>query len=328
MAAGYGKEDKRRKDMAQPLNLLQIIDAVTGELGLVQPSTVIGATDLQTVQLLALANREGDALRRTHNWTAMQSLFTLNVGAPTVTTGTLTNGSAIITAIPSTAGIVAGLWVATAAYLPASARVLTVDSATQVTMDMVATGSATATAVTFSQDTYPEPAGFDRFINRTAWDRTNRWELIGPDSPQTDEWHRSGIVTTGPRRHFRQVGDLSGGNYRIWPPPQTVDTPFQIAWEYVSNYWVQSVSGTNKASFTVDTDLPVLDSQAIVLGTKWRFCQAKSLPSAASLQIEYVDYVNQLISRDGGAPTLRASRRGGNYLLSSWNVQDNNWPGN
>ncbi len=313
--------------MAQPLNLLQIIRAVTGELGLVQPDQIIGASDLQTLQLYNLCNREGDSLRRAHNWTALQSLFTLNVGAPTVTTGNVALGSAVISSIPDTTGIVAGLWVVTGSYIPVAARVLTVNSSTQITMDMVATAAATGTTLTFSQDTFPEPAGFDRFINRTAWDRTNRWELIGPDSPQTDEWHRSGIVTTGPRRHFRQVGDLSGGTYRIWPPPQVVDTPFQIAWEYISNYWAQSVGGTNKASFTADTDLPVLDSQAIILGTKWRFAQAKSLPSAASLQIEWREYVEQLIARDGGAPTLRASRRPASVLLTSWNVQDANYPG-
>lgn len=312
--------------MAQPQNLLQIIQAVTGELGLVQPSVVVGASDLQTVQLYNLANREGDALRRTHNWTAMQSLFTLNVGNPTETTGNVANGSAVISSIPSTSGIVAGLWVVTGSYIPAAARVLTVDSGTQITMDMVATGTVTTTELVFSQDTYPGPTGYDRQINRTSWDRTNRWELIGPDSPQIDEWHRSGIVTTSPRRHFRWVGDLSGGNYRLWPPPQSTDTPFQIAWEYVSNYWVQSVGGTNKASFTVDTDLPVLDSQAIILGTKWRFAQAKSLPSAASLQLEYTDYVTQLIARDGGAPTLRASKRPASVLLSAWNCQDGNFP--
>ena len=314
--------------MAQPQNLLQIIQAVTGELGLVQPSVVVGAQDLQTVQLYNLANREGDSLRRTHNWTAMQSLFTLNVGAPTVTTGNVVEGSAVIIGVPSTAGVVAGLWVPIGSYIPAGARVLTVDSGTQVTMDMVATGTATATAITFSQDTYPGPTGYDRQINRTSWDRTNRWELLGPDSPQTDEWHRSGIVTTGPRRHFRFVGDLAGGNYRIWPPPQSVDTPFQIAWEYVSNYWVQSASGTNLPNFQADTNVPVLDSQAIILGTKWRFAQAKSLPSAASFQLEYTDYVNQLIARDGGAPTLRAAKSAASVLLTSWNVQDANYPGN
>ena len=128
--------------MAQPQNLLQIIQAVTGELGLVQPTQVIGATDLQTVQLYNLANREGDSLRRTHNWTALQSLFTLNVGAPTVTTGTVTLGSPVISSIPSTAGLVAGLWTITAAFVPVAARILSVDSSTQVTMDMVATANA------------------------------------------------------------------------------------------------------------------------------------------------------------------------------------------
>lgn len=317
--------------MAQPQNLLQIIQAVTGELGLVQPAVVIGATDLQTVQLYNLANREGDALRRAHNWTAMQTLFTLDVTQPTIATGSVTNQSNVITGVAtaSAALVTAGIYVVTGANIPAAARITSVTTAAgTMTMDMVATGNASNTQLTFAQDTYPEPAGFDRFINRTAWDRTNRWELIGPDSPQTDQWHRSGIVTTGPRRHFRQTGDLAAGTYRLWPPPQQVDTPFQIAWEYISNFWVQSASGTNQANFQADTDVPVLDSQAIILGTKWRFAQAKSLPSAASLQIEWNEYVQQLISRDGGAPTLRAANRWDNYLLSPWNVQDGNFPGN
>src|ERR1043166_4092011 len=192
--------------MAQ-LNLLQIVQAVTGELGLVQPSVVVGATDLQTLQLYNLVNRTGDSLKRDHDWTVLQTLFTLDVTAPTVTTGNVTNGSAIITNIPSTAGIVAGVYVVTGSSIPVAARVLSVDSGTQVTMDMVSTGTVVGTSLTFAKDTYPENSDFDRFLNGTAWDRTNRWALLGPDSPQLDEYHRSGIVTTGPRRHFRQVGN-------------------------------------------------------------------------------------------------------------------------
>lgn len=312
--------------MAQ-LSLIEIVQAVTAELGLVQPSTVIGATDLQTAQLYALVNREGDNLKRSHNWTALQSLFTLNVGAPLVTTGDVTEGSAVITNIPDTSTLTAEIFVVTGSMIPVAARVLTVDSPTQVTMDMVATGDATGTALTFGQDTYPENDDFDRFLNGTAWDRTNRWALLGPDSPQLDEYHRSGIVTTGPRRHFRQLGSLAAGTYRIWPPPQTVDTPFQIAWEYASLNWVRPASGPLQASMTADTDTPILDSQAIILGTKWRFLQAKGIPTAASMQIEYNDYVQQLIGRDGGAPTLSMGKRWQPYLLSPYNVQDANFPG-
>jgi hypothetical protein len=313
--------------MAQ-LNLLQIVQAVTGELGLVQPAVVVGATDLQTVQLLNLVNRCGDSLKRDHEWTVLQSLFTLDVTAPTVTTGDVALGSAVITNIPTTAAITAETFVVTGSNIPVAARVLSVDSLTQVTMDMVATGTVVGTTLTFAQDTYPEATDFDHFINGTAWDRTNRWALLGPDSPQLDEYHRSGIVTTGPRRHFRQVGNLVAGTYRLWPPPAVVDTPFQIAWEYCSLNWVRVTGGaTLAASMTDDTDTPLLDSQALILGTKWRFLEAKGIPTAASMQVEYRDYVAQLIARDGGAPTLNMGRRFEPYLLSPWNVQDANFPG-
>ena len=313
--------------MAQ-LTLLQIVQAVTGELGLVQPAIVVGATDLQTVQLLSLVNRCGDSLKRDHEWTMLQSLFTLDVTAPTVTTGNVTKGLAVITNIPSTAAITAETFVVTGSDLPVAARVLSVDSPTQVTMDMVATGTVSNTTLTFAKDTYPEATDFDRFINGTAWDRTNRWALLGPDSPQLDEYHRSGIVTTGPRRHFRQVGNLVAGTYRLWPPPAIQDTPFQIAWEYISLNWVRvHGSSTLASSFANDDDMPILDSQAIILGTKWRFLEAKGIPTAASMQVEYRDYVSQLIARDGGAPTLNMGRRFEPYLLSPWNVQDANFPG-
>src|SRR5690348_6586266 len=104
-------------------NLLSIIQAVTGELGLVQPTTVVGATDLQTIQLFNLANREGDNLRRTHQWTALQSLFTLNVGEPIVTTGTITNGSNTITSVDFGPGVpTAGIYVVTGDSIPVAAR--------------------------------------------------------------------------------------------------------------------------------------------------------------------------------------------------------------
>ena len=121
--------------------------------------------------------------------------------------------------------------------------------------------------------------------------------MLGPDSPQLDEFHRSGIVTTGPWRHFRQVGSLAGGNYRLWPPPQAVNTPFQIAWEYITLAWAMNLGGTLITKMTADTDVPILDSQAIILGVKWRFMQAKGVSTAASMQTEYLDYVQQLIAQ-------------------------------
>jgi hypothetical protein len=124
-------------------------------------------------------------------------------------------------------------------------------------MDMVATGTATATTLTFAKDTYPEQRTFDRFINGTAWDRTNRWALLGPTA-------RSWTNTTAPASSrpgrdgtFRQVGNLVAGTYRLWPPPATVDTPFQIAWEYISLNWVRVPAATLQGVDDADDDTPL-----------------------------------------------------------------------
>src|ERR1700744_4725059 len=106
--------------MAQ-LDLITIARTVTGELGLVQPTTVVGATDLQTQQLFNLINRSGDGLKRAHNWTVLQSLFTLDVGQPTLTTGDVTNQSPVIQNIPDTTGITAGIYVVSGNAIPAAA---------------------------------------------------------------------------------------------------------------------------------------------------------------------------------------------------------------
>ena len=76
-----------------------------------------------------------------------------------------------------------------------------------------------------------------------------------------------------------------------------------------------------------DNDVPNLDSQAIILGVKWRFLQAKGSPTAASMQTEYLDYVSQLIARDGGAPTLSMKKRIYPLFITPANVQDGFWPG-
>ena len=310
------------------LTLLQIIDAACGELGLLQPATAATSTDLQTIQLFNLTNREIDALRRTHQWTALQSLFTLNVTTPTTATGSTTTNSNVLTNMSAVVPVTANIYVCSGAGIPVAARVTAVSTAgSTISLDMAATATATGVTFTFAQDTYPGPTDYDFTINQTGWDRTNRWQLLGPSSPQQDEWHRSGIVTTGPRRFFRWVGSVTAGTYRLWPPPAVVGTPFQIAWEYISTYTCKSTAGAYQNFFLADGDTPILDSQAIILGLKWRFLQAKGFPTAQAMQLEYIDYVKQLIARDGAAPTLSMQKFTYPLLITPANVSDGFWPG-
>jgi len=45
------------------------------------------------------------------------------------------------------------------------------------------------------------------------------------------------------------------------------------------------------------------------------------------MQTEYLDYVAQLIARDGGAPTLSMKKRIYPLFISPANVADGFWPG-
>ena len=69
----------------------------------------------------------------------------------TATTGTTTNASKIITALASTSGITAGSMVL-GNGIPIGARVVTVDTATQVTLDVNCTATGTAVALNFRHD--------------------------------------------------------------------------------------------------------------------------------------------------------------------------------
>lgn len=309
---------------------LQIVNAAERELGLPVSTTVFGTNSSVTGrQLGTLANRVVDELRRMNRWTALQIEYDLKVLPPITFTGNLTAGSNLITGMSGTAGIVADAFVASGPGIPSAARVLSIDSATQVTLSMYNTNTTNLTGqtITFSQDTYPMPAGFDWFINRTMWDRTNRWELIGPDSPQQDQWQRSGIVPVTPRRHFRRIGPFSR-SFRLWPPPSELTAPLQLVFEYQTTHSVM-VNGNVCAlaiEFVNDGDICVLDDQAIIMGMKWMFWEIKGFGSYVTMQSRWIDYCDRLIARDGAAPTLSLSRNNTDIFISPAQVQDGNFP--
>jgi hypothetical protein len=263
-----------------------------------------------------------------NRWTVQQFEYDLVVSPPVQTTGDFTANSAVITNIPSTSGIQANYYMVSGNGVPSASRVQSVDSSTQITMTMEYTGtSAAGLAVSFAKDTYPIPNGFDWFNNRTMWDRTNRWELLGPDSPQLDQWHRSGIVTTGPRRHFRKIGPYAN-EFRIWPPPFEITNPLQLVFEYLSiaAVMVHGSQTTFAQYFQNDDDQPLLDDQAVTLGLKWMFWEAKGFNYAA-MQSRWIDYCDRLIARDGAAKTLTLVQRVNPIFISPANVQDGFFPG-
>lgn len=322
------------------LTLLQIIQNAQAELGIgpgLALTSVVGNSDVTTTQMFALANNILDEMRQMYRWTAQQFEYNIVVTPAISATGSFTQNSAVITGLsPTVAAMIASnslapqFWQISANGVPTAARIQTLNSgANSITMNMEYTGNTTTApiAIQFGQDTYPLPADFSNYNDSTWWDRTNHWMLLGPTSPQADQWHRSGIFTTGPRRHWRQQGQLAN-QWRIWPPPFELANPIQLVFEYLSlNAVSVNGSSTNFAQyFANDGDIPTLNDNAIKRGVKWQFWQIKGFGYVA-MQNAWIDYVDQLAAKDGGSKTLSLARRPSPFLISPWQVQDGNFPG-
>lgn len=301
------------------MTLLQIIQAVANELGLTPVTFVIGNTDQMVRQYLALANQVGTELATGYEWQKMNKVHTFTVQTSTQN-GVITDGSKLVTGLSSTAGMAADTWQVTGDGIPQDTYLSLILSANAVVMSQFATQSGTV-SLTFTQTIYDMPEDFDFQVNRTHWDRTNHWELVGPKSAQEWQWLKSGIIATGPRIRYR----LLGGKFQIWP---LGISDSQIAYEYIGTSWVYSGGETqpDKALFSTDDDTCVFRDRLMINGIKLRFFQVKGFESSA-FQAQYDSELGKAQSQDAGAPTLSMSPQRSPYLISPWQIQDGNFPG-
>lgn len=296
------------------MTLLEITNQVNGELGFSQVSSVIGSTNLQTIQMLALLKRLGNDLCRQYEWQRLNKEHIFTTVAYTLT-GTTTAGSAVITGISSTSNLSASFAVSGTTVQPNS-QIITVDSATQVTMDMNAVTSGTVSLV-FSQVQYALPSDWSKQITQTEWDRTDRWPLLGPQSSQ--EWQnlKSGTIVSGPNTRFR----ILGNKITVLPAPSTGLT---FSFEYVSNYWVRSAADVAKAAYTVDTDTNIFSDSLMVTGLKAQWKIAKGLDASFDLG-EFKGLLDQTKGQDKSSPILSLSPYGQSMLITTNNITDGNW---
>jgi hypothetical protein len=192
--------------------------------------------------------------------------------------------------------------------------VQSVDSPTQVTMSQAAAASGTGVTLTFAQTKYAFPVDYQRIIDRTQWDKSKHWEMLGPESPQQWQWLKSGYIATGPRIRWR----ILGNTFQIWPG---VSTSEYLGFEYVSKYWVTDVSGTPKGSFTSDTDTCQFDDRLMVAGLKLKYFGIKGFETQI-LQDEYDAILSSVKGEEQGAPMLSFAPRLSSYLLGPENIPD------
>jgi hypothetical protein len=153
-----------------------------------------------------------------------------------------------------------------------------------------------------STDSYALPTDIQDppgFIEGTLWDRTNNWRLLGPTDAVKWQALISGI--TGAAASVSSFFRVRTNLFYLYPTPSSVRT---IAYEYPSINWCENAAqDTEKAAFTVDTDLILLPDKLYKMDLIWRFRKAKGLSYAAEM-VEFTEALEKDSAADGGAPIV------------------------
>src|SRR3990167_10483706 len=213
--------------------LLTLVGNAAGEMGLAVPTTVIGNTSQDVIQWLYLVNAVGKQLVREYDWQQIDKEYRFTTVYYTYT-ATVTSGSTTISVLSSTTGLTTNptYFMVTGTGIPQDTYLVSVDAgASTAVLSQEATKTGTAVALTFSQTLYALPSAFDRIVNRTQWDKSKHWEMLGPETAQQWQWLKSGFIATGPRVRYRLLANF----FQIWPPPTTEEN---LRFDYVSKNWV------------------------------------------------------------------------------------------
>ena len=301
--------------------LLQLVQQATGEMGLAVPTQVAGNTSTDVIQLNYLINAAGYELSREFPWEALNreyrfyTQYQQSNGVVTANSATITGvDAAVVTAINAA---IATNWMITGTGINQDTYIVTA-TGTTVTVSQLPTASGTV-QLTFGQTKYPLPSDYDRQIDRTHYDKSKRWEMLGPESPQQWQFLKSSYISTGPRMRYR----IMGGEFQIWP---IISTNEYLGYEYISNAWADSAAGVPQTSFVLDTDTCIFPDRLMVLALKKKYFEVKGFDSS-SYQRDYDMELNISKANDQGSATLSFAPRAANVLIGYENIPDANYGG-
>ena len=295
---------------------LALIQSATGEMGLNVPTLVVGSADQQVTQLLALLNAAGKELTTQYPWQALNKAYIFTVSYTTLV-GNTTINSSTISGITDTSGV-SNLYQISGTGLNQACYVTAVPSGTTLTISQPATSTNTGVTFNLCKVKYAMPSDYDRQIDRTHWDKSKHWEMLGPETPQQWEWLISGYISTGPRVRYR----IFGGYFTIWPMLNTAET---LGFEYVSNAWVRDTTGaTEKTAFTADTDTCIFPDRLMVAALKLKFWQVKGFDTT-NYQRDYDMQLGVAQSADAGSPDLSMSPRATRVLIGWDQIPDSGY---
>lgn len=137
--------------------------------------------------------------------------------------------------------------------------------------------------------------GMKWIVNNTFWNRTRRLPVYGPRNAQ--EWAAlKGSPMTGPFMQYR----LRGGNLLLNGGFSAGES---LAFEYASDYLIQSSGGTYKQYFSQDDDKALIADAVLLAGLTWMWKEAKGFKYAEDFR-RYESLVADMAGHDSPKPTV------------------------
>lgn len=297
------------------MNLLTAVNQGLAEIGLPQQSALVSSSSTDAIQILAIAQSVGMTLLQEWDWQQLEKQYTFNILSQTISATTTSGSTTVIlgsTPSPSldTTYQVVGTGVGQDVYV-----VSQVGTTVVLSQPLTATGT---TNLVFGKTKYPMPSDFDRQISRTAYDKSRRWAMLGPATPQEWEWLKSSYISTGPRIRYRYFG----GFLQTWPIIATGDL---LSIEYMGNgYAIDAGTGLNKSLFTADTDTFIWSDRLFIAAFKYFYMAQRGLDTDMS-GLMFQRQLSIEKAKNKGADTLSM---GGSYqplLIGLNNVPDGNY---
>ena len=295
--------------------MLQLVQQVTAELNLPVPQFVTGNQTQDVQQVLALMNGAGYDLVKEHDWQGLEKQHRFYTQFINATADTVA-GSYTLLNVSNTTGL-DSTYSVTGYAINQDTNVSTVDTQTIVTLNQECSQTGIQQPVLFAKTEYDMPFDFETVTNRTQWDKTKHWEMLGPEDAQQWQWLKSGYIATGPRVRWR----ILANKFQIWPPSNTKEF---LGFEYRSKAWAISPTGEPKNSFTQDNDTTLFDDRLMVLATKLKYFQIKGFDTT-NLQQDYNRYLSVVKANDKGAATLSFAPYPSQVLIGWANIPDSGY---
>jgi len=294
--------------------MLQMVQQVAAELNLAVPSFVVGNQSQDVQQILALMNGSGYDLLKEHDWQALQVQYRFYTQSFTANATTVNGSTALTFAAGTDLSNVTSQWQLQGYNIPQDTYVVSANNTTKVVvMSQMASGTGSQSVVC-AQTAYDLPDDFETITDRTHWDKSKHWEMLGPEDAQQWQWLKSGYISTGPRVRWR----ILDNQFQIWP---IMNTQEYLGWEYRSKGWAKAADGTVKNSFTADSDTTVLDDRLMVLFTKMKYWGIKGFDTTVVSQ-DYQRVLSIAKANDKGAPNLSFAPYPSKVLIGYANIPD------